>query len=94
MNLLFILADILQFEVVGVDFTFKTRSKDPVQRRSTPLNTELDHRRICRVLALVVCGWVPKLDNVVTTCRHHICNGLLIFLHCHEVGSNERATRD
>ena len=75
-----ILANILQVRIdtVSVDLALKTRGEDSIERRSAPLDTELDDWRIGRVFTLIVGGWIPELDDVITACCNGICNGLLV----------------
>ena len=89
-----ILADIFQFDIVCMNLTFQPGSEDPIEWRSTPLNTKLNHRRVSRVFALIVCCRVPKLDNVITACGHDICNGLFILDLRDKVRCNERPASD
>lgn len=84
-----IFTDIFQIDIIGMDLTLKPSCEYPIQRWSTPLDTELNHRCVRRVFALIVCCRVPKLDNVVTARGHDICNGLLILDLCDKVCCNE-----
>ena len=92
---LIIFAHIFQLDIVGVDFTIEACSEDPIERRATPFDAQLDQRTVSRVLALVVCCRIPQLDNVVATRGHHkLVSLLLIPLHSDEVRCYEGATCD
>ena len=89
-----ILPHIFQIYVVGVNLTLETRREDPIQWWTAPLDAELDDGRISRVFTLIVCGWIPELDDIVTARCNDICNGLLIPNLSDEVCGDERPTCD
>ena len=93
MDHLFILAHILQLDVVRVDLALKAGCENSIKWRSTPLDAKLDNRRVGCVLSLVVRGRVPELDDVVTGGGHDVSNGLLIALHCDKISSDEGSSR-
>ena len=75
-----VLANILQIRIdtVGVDLALETCREDSIQRWTAPLDTELDDWCIGRVFTLIVGGWIPELDDVITARCNDICNGLLV----------------
>ena len=76
-----ILANILEvgIDTVSVDLALKTRGEDSVQRRTAPLDTELDDWRIGRVFPLIVGGWIPELDDIVLAhCGEQLTAGVIV----------------
>lgn len=94
MDHFFILAHILQLDIVRMDLALQTGCKNSIKRRSTPLYTKLDNGRVGCVLSLVVRGRVPELDDVITGGGHDVSNGLLIALHCDKISCDEGSSRN
>ena len=65
-NLFFVLANILQISIVGMNFAFETSGEDLVEGSASPFDTKLDHGCVSCLLPLIVSRRVPQFDNVVT----------------------------